>query len=65
MSNVDDPKPQDTIPEFPPEPELIAAGKAQLHVTGAFVDLLLAVDRAQGVCHAIARAFDAQSAPKP
>lgn len=37
----------------------IEAGKAALTVTGAFLDLLTAVNRAQAVADAIARALDA------
>ena len=46
-----------TAPELPEEP--IAAGKAALHVAGAFVDILAAVSRALAVCDAVARQLDA------
>ena len=45
-------------PATDPEIAPICAGAAGMSVAGAFVDLLVAVDRAQAVCHAIARALD-------
>jgi hypothetical protein len=57
----------DTIPAPAEEPRTdpdmapIAAGDAQLHVSGAFRDLLAALNRAEAVCDAIARQLDSSS----
>ncbi len=58
-----------TPPSAPPtRPDLeiapIVAGKAQLTVAGAIVDVLAAVARLEAVAVAVARALDA-TAPKP
>jgi hypothetical protein len=61
--------PDDTIhptePATSPGISPIEAGKARLNVAGAFVDLLVAVSRAQAVCDAIARALDATVQKEP
>lgn len=57
---------RDTIPAPAPEHEAeppIPAGKARMHLAGAFVDVLLAIDRARMVADALARALDATAKP--
>jgi hypothetical protein len=56
--------PSDTIPSGPPtSPELpedpIAAGKARVAVSAAFLEVLTAIARATAVCEAVARQLDA------
>lgn len=44
-----------------PEPLVIGAGRAQLHVAGAFLDVHLALHRLEAVTSAIARQLDRMS----
>jgi hypothetical protein len=58
-------EPHYTIPSAPPDPDDLAipAGRAHLHVAGAFLDVFTALHRLEAICSAVARQLDASAAP--